>query len=132
MQSSRLWAAALAAGLALSAAAPASAVETRFGNVEDQKNIITAICGTQVKLDDKGCRCLAERAITDLDDPQRAFLILSVVQPTAAERTGIAHSKPDLTTIALFIESARKACSGEAESAPGSTAPADGAPTTDH
>jgi hypothetical protein len=84
--------------------------QTGFGTPEDQKNIIAGICGTQIPLNPQGCVCFAERAMTELDDPQRAYLILTVIQPPAAERLDIAHSQEDLKTIALFIDAAQKGC----------------------
>ena len=84
--------------------------QTGMGTPEDQKNIIAGICGTQIPLSPEGCVCFAERALIELDDPQRAYLILTVIQPPAAERMEIAHSQADLRTIALFIDAAQKGC----------------------
>jgi hypothetical protein len=83
-----------------------------MGTPEDQKNIIAGICGTQIPLSPQGCLCFAERAMTELNDPQRAYLILTVIQPPAAERSEIARSQEDLRTIALFIDAAQKGCAG--------------------
>ena len=97
--------------------------QTGMGTPEDQKNIIAGICSTQIPLSPAGCVCFAERALTELDDPQRAYLILTVIQPPAAERMEIAHSQADLRTIALFIDAAQKGCAA----AGGALPPADGA-----
>jgi hypothetical protein len=121
---SRAWAFA-----ALTAAFVASApAETGFGTPEDQQNIIAGICGTQIPLNPQGCTCFAERAMTELDDPQRAYLILTVIQPPAAERLEIAHSLEDLRTIALFIDAAQKSCAaaGGQPPAEAAEAPAEG------
>jgi hypothetical protein len=87
----------------------------------DQKNLIAGICGTQIPLDAAGCACFAEHAMAELDEPQRAYLILTVVQPRAAEGNPIARSQKDLMAIALFIDRTQKACAAE-----GATAPAPG------
>jgi hypothetical protein len=118
-------AAALAAAAFL--APPAGAAGTDFGTKADEQNIIAGICGTQISLDAAGCTCFAEHAMTELDDPQRAYLILTVVQPPAAERLDVARSQEDLKTIFRFIESAQKTCttSGVAPGDAGATPPAD-------
>ena len=93
----------------------------------DQQNLIAGICGSQVPLNAEGCACFAERAMTELDEPQRAYLILTVIQPPAAERHEMARSQPDLKTIALFIEGALKACAAAGGApAPSEAAPPDG------
>jgi hypothetical protein len=57
--------------------------------------------------------------MTELNDPQRTYLILTVIQPPAAERLEIARSQPDLRTIALFIDAAQKGCAAASGQAPG-------------
>jgi hypothetical protein len=92
----------------------------------DQQNLIAGICGTQVPLNGEGCACFAERAMAELDEPQHAYLILTVVQPPAAERHEMARSHADLKTIAGFIQGALKSCAaGGTAPAPGETAPSD-------
>jgi hypothetical protein len=82
-----------------------------LGTPADQKNLIAGICTTQLKdLDAAGCSCLADRSLTELDDPQRAYLILSVVQPPAAERLPIAGQKDELAKIFNFLGAAHTAC----------------------
>lgn len=94
--------------------ASAQAVGTGgFGTPAEQQGLIANICGTQLApLGAAGCACLAERAMTELDQPQRDYLILSVVQPQAADRTDTARSQADLKVIASFISDAQTACSG--------------------
>jgi hypothetical protein len=95
--------------------------QTGMGTPEDQKNIIAGICGTQIPLSPQGCLCFAERAMSELNGPQRAYLILTVTQPPAAERLEIARSAEDIKTIALFIDTAQKGCaaaSGQAGQPP--------------
>jgi hypothetical protein len=100
----------LAAGSLASVPAAAQQSELNFGTKEDERNIIASICGTQVQLTPAGCVCFAEHAMTDLDTNQRAYLILTVVQPPAAERLDIAKSQDSLKAIFQFIEGAQKTC----------------------
>ena len=110
---SRTTRATLAALLML--AGQAYAEDVGLGSPEDQRNLVAGICTTQLKdLDTAGCTCLADRSLTELDDPQRAFLILSVVQPPAAERLPIAREKEQLAAIFTFLEAAHAACAKSA------------------
>ena len=106
-------------------AAAAGAQDMGLGSPQDQKNIIAGICATQLKdLDAAGCSCLAERSLTELDDPQRAYLILSVVQPPAAERLPIASQQEELAKIFTFLGDTHTACAtpGAPAAAPGGEA----------
>jgi len=97
---------------ALFAFASAAQAEDKPRNAaEDQRNLISGICTTQLTdLGASGCTCLAERALTELDENQRAYLILSVVQPDAAEKMPIAKSKDELAAIFNFLGTAHTAC----------------------
>ena len=89
-----------------------------FGTPAQEEVLIANICGTQIKgLGQAGCACLAKEAMTALDDPQREYLILSVVQPPAADRTPTARSQADLQRIALFLQDAGKDCAAPAQNA---------------
>jgi hypothetical protein len=58
---------------------------------------------------------------------QRQYLIMTVVQPPAAERLPIARSQPDLAAIANFIDTARTECADAPAAEPGDgDAPAGG------
>jgi hypothetical protein len=46
----------------------------------------------------------------ELDEPQRTYLILSVVQPPAAERLPIAGSHEQLAAIFGFLQKASSEC----------------------
>ena len=95
-----------------------------FGTPAEEKALIANVCGTQLPtLGAAGCACLSDRAMTDLDQPERNYLILTVVQPQAADRTATARSPAELKKIAGFIETAGKDC------APPAAAPAE-APKT--
>jgi hypothetical protein len=95
----------------LALAGTAGAEDMGLGSPADQKNLIAGICTTQLAdLGASGCACLAERSLTELDDPQRAYLILSVVQPPAADRLPIANQKEDLAEIFNFLGAAHTAC----------------------
>ena len=101
----------LAACALLALAAPASAQDMGLGTPSDQKNLIAGICATQLAdLGATGCTCLAERALNELDEPQRAYLILSVVQPPAAERLPIASQQEELAKIFTFLGDSHTAC----------------------
>jgi len=103
--------AALFGCLMLGCAASAGAEGTAHNSVEDQRNLISGLCTTQLAdLGATGCTCLAERALNELDENQRAYLILSVVQPDAAEKMPIAKSKEELAAIFNFLGAAHTAC----------------------
>ena len=110
----------LSVGMAvlLLSAVPVSAVENAFGSPERQQNMIAGICQTQLTIGEAGCLCLAERAIVGLNDAQRDYLILTVVQPPAAEQSPMARSQSDLRAIATFIDTARQECAAAAPGAP--------------
>jgi hypothetical protein len=104
------------------------AQDASFGTPEDQKNLIAGLCGTQLGIGAAACGCLSEKAMTDLDESQRAYLILSVVQPPAAERLDIARSQEQLAAIFTFLQTASDSCTAStAPAAPdaGGAAPAD-------
>jgi hypothetical protein len=88
----------------------AVAQETSFGSPEDQRNLIAGICGTQLNIGPEACTCLADRAMTELDEPQRTYLILSAVQPATAETLPIAGLPEQLALIFGFLEKAGTEC----------------------
>ncbi len=79
------------AGLLAAASPTAFAAESAFGPPERQQAMIAGICQTQLAIGEAGCRCLAERAMGELSDPQREYLIMTVVQPPVAERLPMAR-----------------------------------------
>jgi hypothetical protein len=95
----------------LACTASASAEGTARNSAEDQRNLISGLCTTQLTdLGAAGCTCLAERALSELDENQRAYLILSVVQPDAAEKMPLAKSKEELAAVFNFLGTAHDAC----------------------
>ena len=72
--------------------------------------MIAGICLGQLALGEDACTCLAERAMAELDDAQRDYLLLTVVNPPQAESSAIARSQADLTTIFTFLQQASVAC----------------------
>jgi len=112
-----------AAAIVVSAAAltATAAAETQFGSPDEQRAIIAGICQTQLTIGEAGCLCLAQRSIGELSDPQREYLIMTVLQPPVAERMAMARSQADLQVIGAFIESARTACAPPAEAGQGAT-----------
>ena len=113
----KTWVAAMLA----SVAATNAVAETQFGSPDQQRMVIAGICQTQLTIGEAGCWCLAERSIGELSDPQREYLIMTVIQPPVAERMAMARSQADLKVIAAFIESARTACEPPAEPGQGET-----------
>jgi hypothetical protein len=103
--------AALFGCLTLACAASACAEGAAGNNADDQRNLISGLCTTQLTdLGASGCTCLAERALSELDENQRAYLIVSIVQPDAAEKMPIAKSKDELAAIFNFLGAAHNAC----------------------
>jgi hypothetical protein len=102
------WAAAIT--LSVVTLTASAAAEQQFGSLDQQRAIIAGICQTQLTIGERGCQCLAERSMGELSDPQREYLIMTVIQPPAAGRMAMARSQADLEVIAAFIESARVAC----------------------
>ncbi|MEH6720752.1 MAG: hypothetical protein V7704_17870 [Aurantimonas endophytica] len=113
----------------------------------NQVELIAGLCGVQMKqMTPLACTCLAEQALEKLSDPQRDYLIASVVAPPVAERMlGDGRvGQPDQETIFAFLNATSEACvtgrfveptEGAAPQAtppatapsPDGTAPADGA-----
>ena len=89
----------------------AGAQESANRTIDQEKQIIAAICGTEMpKLGAAGCACLAERAAQELDDRHRAYLILTVTHPRAAEQDPMSQAQPDLRILAEFLDKAATAC----------------------
>lgn len=88
----------------------AGAQQPIFGTPDDQRDQIAGICTTQLAIGEGGCACLAGRAMVELDDPQREYLIMSVVQPPVAERLAVARSQADMVAIFTFLDAARQEC----------------------
>ena len=86
--------------------------------VEQQQGMIAGICLGQLALGEEACGCLAERAMTGLDDAQRDYLLLTVVNPPLAESSPIATSQAELAAIFTFLEEASAACTAAATPAP--------------
>jgi hypothetical protein len=98
--------------------------EMRFGKPEEVQALIGSICTTQMpNLGVPACQCLAERAMRELDEARRSYLVLSVVDPVAAERNPMAKSQPDQQAIASFLAAAAESCSASAPN-PAPAAPA--------
>ena len=103
----------------LASAGMVAAQDSANRTIDQEKQIIAAICGTEMpKLGAAGCACLAERAAEELDDRHRDYLILTVTHPRAAEQDPMAQAQPDLRLLAEFLDRAATAC------APPATAPA--------
>jgi hypothetical protein len=100
-----------AAAVVLLASAGMAAAQDSASRTTEEKQIIAAICGREMpKLGAAGCTCLAERAAEELDDRHRAYLILTVTHPRAAEQDPMAQAQPDLRLLAEFLDRAATAC----------------------
>ncbi|HEY9057074.1 MAG TPA: hypothetical protein VIN77_07980 [Aurantimonas sp.] len=80
---------------------------------DDQIELIAGLCGVQMKeMTPAACKCLASEAMSELSDPQRDYLIASVVAPPVADRmlkdrrVGAADQK----TIFAFLNTTSDAC----------------------
>jgi hypothetical protein len=85
----------------------------KAGGKDNQIEMITGLCGVQMKtMNPKSCHCLAEQSLTNLTDPQRDYLIASVVSPPVADRMlGDGRvGQPDQQVIASFIDKTSDAC----------------------
>ncbi|KQT47548.1 hypothetical protein ASG43_10730 [Aureimonas sp. Leaf454] len=108
-----------ASGGAMAPAAGAATAEKTFpipraGDTAQQVELITGLCGVQMKdMKPESCKCLAEQSLTNLSDPQRDYLIATVVSPPAADRM-LADGRvgqPDQQVISSFIDKTADACS---------------------
>ncbi|KQT66015.1 MULTISPECIES: hypothetical protein [unclassified Aureimonas] len=85
----------------------------KAGDKANQVELITGLCGVQMKdMKPESCKCLAEQALTNLSDPQRDYLIATVVSPPVADRMlGDGRvGQPDQQVIASFIDKTTDAC----------------------
>ncbi|MCW4115782.1 hypothetical protein NPA31_012505 [Aurantimonas sp. MSK8Z-1] len=92
----------------------------------DQVKLITGLCGIQMKdMSEGACHCLAEKTVEGLSDPQRDYLIATVVSPPVAERMlkDKRVGQADQVEIFGFLNTQSDACRA-GESQPGGTAPA--------
>lgn len=78
-----------------------------------QKTRLAEACGIELSLSGAGCRCLAERAIIDLNDFQRDYLLATAIAPRAAERMRERVSQADILVLAKFLAATEQACSAE-------------------
>ena len=100
----------LVAAILLAASGPAPAQPT---DDAIQRTRLAEACGIQLKLSVAGCRCLADRAVADLSDLQRDYLLATAVAPRAAERIRASISQQDIQVLARFLAAAAQECSAE-------------------
>lgn len=85
----------------------------KVGDKTTQVELITGLCGIQMKeMSKEACHCLAEQTLTGLSDPQRDYLIATVVAPPVADRM-LADGRvgqPDQTAIFDFISKSADSC----------------------
>lgn len=98
----------------------------RVGDKDTQVEMITGLCGVQMKAMSKpACRCLAEQSMTKLSDPQRDYLIATVVSPPVADRMlkDGRVGAPDQQVIFSFINATSDACASGTYDAAKATLP---------
>jgi hypothetical protein len=78
-----------------------------------QKTRIAEACRVEMKLSVAGCNCLADRALADLNDVQREYLLATAISPSAAERMREQVSQDDIQILARFLGSAGQECSAD-------------------
>lgn len=66
-------------------------------------------CGLQLKLSERGCSCIVERADDELNDSQRRFVVAKVTRDQAAERD-LSLSRAEMQEVTAFIQSAPRDC----------------------
>ncbi|MER0239618.1 hypothetical protein [Fulvimarina sp. MAC8] len=94
---------------------------------DNQVELITGLCGIQMKeMSKPACGCLAEASLDELSDPQRDYLIASVVAPPVSDRMiGDGRvTEADQKEIFAFLQSSSESCKAEFADAD-AAAPAD-------
>ncbi|MCK5931720.1 MAG: hypothetical protein KAG89_06070 [Fulvimarina manganoxydans] len=85
---------------------------------DNQVELITGLCGVQMKdMTKADCACLAESAMDALSDPQRDYLIASVVAPPVADRMlkDGRVGESDQVTIFTFLNTQSDQCRAGAQ-----------------
>ncbi len=80
---------------------------------DNQIEMIAGLCGVQMKeMTPAACTCLAKEAMSELSDPQRDYLIASVVAPPVADRMlkDRRVGEADQKTIFAFLNTTSDAC----------------------
>jgi hypothetical protein len=78
-----------------------------------QNTRLAEACGIEMRLSEAGCRCVADRAMGNLTDLQRDYLLATVIAPGAAHRMRAKISHDDMQTLARFLASAEQECAAE-------------------
>ncbi|MEN3793341.1 hypothetical protein [Fulvimarina sp. MAC3] len=79
----------------------------------NQIELITGLCGIQMKdMSKPACGCLAEASIDGLSDPQRDYLIASVIAPPVSDRmiSDGRVSEADQKDIFSFLQTTSQSC----------------------
>ena len=83
------------------------------GAVAGDRETIHERCGIQLQLGDAGCDCIADRAMAELNETQREFLIAAVKDDAAGRQRGYAEmSGPELMEVTNFLTQAPTDCAG--------------------
>jgi hypothetical protein len=100
----------LVAAVLLAASSPAAAQQA---DDTAQKTRLAQACAIEMNLSEAGCRCLSDRAMTDLNELQRDYLLASAIAPRAADRIGRSISQVDIQVLARFLVTAGQECSAK-------------------
>jgi len=73
---------------------------------------LAGACLGQLGLSEAGCVCFTERAVAELSNLQRDYLLATAIAPRAAERIGRDVKPADLQSLAKFIDAVGQVCAG--------------------
>jgi len=83
------------------------------GAVQADLDILYRECGPQLKLSDKGCRCISDSAAKQLNDKQQAYVAAAVARNRArAETLHGQMTLDELTQAGKFMARAPQVCAG--------------------
>ena len=91
--------------------APSNPAVAQTMEASIQKARIAEACGVELKLSEAGCGCVSDRAMSDLSDVQREYLLATAVAPSAAARMRGRVSNDDIQVLAKFLATAAQECS---------------------
>ncbi|WP_040488901.1 hypothetical protein [Fulvimarina pelagi] len=121
-------------GAQLEGEAPSNQVGEKFElprySEGNQIELITGLCGIQLKeMSQPACGCLAEASLDNLSDPQRDYLIASVIAPPVSDRMlGDGRvTESDQAEIFGFLQTYSETCKAEVAGTDGSTPSTGGA-----
>ena len=75
-----------------------------------QRARLAQACGNELSISEAGCVCLAGRAMDELSELQRDYLLATAIAPSAAERMRKDVSQDDIRVLATFLATAEREC----------------------